>query len=186
MKIDKLILSRRTIHDFESTAVPEEAVLAALNLALWAPNHRSTNPWRFYWIGVEGRKKIAEESVKLKQDASPQPLSEAMKESLRHKMLAAPVLIVVSQPKVQDLTIRREDYASIAAGLQNAALYLWDLEIGTKWSTGKVTTSAAAYQAAGTHPEEEEIIGFFWIGRALRKPTPPPRIDLEKTLRRTP
>jgi hypothetical protein len=108
-----------------------------------------------------------------------------MKESLRGKMLAAPVLIIISQPKVQDSLTRREDYASIAAGLQNAALYLWEQGIGTKWSTGKVTTSAAAYQVAGTHSEDEEILGFFWIGRAFRKPQPPPRIDLDKVLRRT-
>jgi nitroreductase len=30
--------------------VPEISVLRALEAARWAPNHRLTEPWRFWWL----------------------------------------------------------------------------------------------------------------------------------------
>ena len=36
--------------------------------------------------------------------------------------------------------------------------------VGSKWSTGKLTTHESTYEIARIDPIEEEIIGFIWIG----------------------
>ena len=56
MEIKDLIKSRRTIHQFKPGACPDEAVVrAAMEQAMWAPNHHLTQPWRFYLLGERSK-----------------------------------------------------------------------------------------------------------------------------------
>ena len=45
-----LLRSRRTVHDFLETDVPQTVIEDALELACWVPNHRQTEPWRFHLL----------------------------------------------------------------------------------------------------------------------------------------
>ena len=57
--IAELIRARRTINLFESEPVGTSALIDAIVLARWAPNHRLTEPWRFYLIGPETAASVA-------------------------------------------------------------------------------------------------------------------------------
>jgi hypothetical protein len=80
----------------------------------------------------------------------------------------------------------KEDYASVAMGVQNASLYLWENGIGSKWSSGALTTHERTYEIAGCDPKAEEIVGFLWIGRPERAPRPAARPPLNEVLRHRP
>jgi nitroreductase len=51
--LTQLIRSRRTVYAFRAERAPRDALDRALDAARWAPNHRLTEPWRFYVLGPE-------------------------------------------------------------------------------------------------------------------------------------
>ena len=46
-----VLRERRSIDLFTPDAVGADKLLAAIEVARWAPNHRLTEPWRFYLLG---------------------------------------------------------------------------------------------------------------------------------------
>ena len=46
-----VLRGRRSIDLFAPEVVDFETVRAAVEVARWAPNHRLTEPWRFYLLG---------------------------------------------------------------------------------------------------------------------------------------
>jgi nitroreductase len=97
-------------------------------------------------------------------------------------------LLVVCQTRHADPAVAREDYAAVACALQNAMLVLWAEGIGSKWSTGGVTTDERSYRLLGIDPMQQEIVGFFWAGYAARADVVKPRRrrSLDEVLRSLP
>ncbi|MEZ5979257.1 MAG: nitroreductase family protein [Planctomycetota bacterium] len=55
---DRLLRERRTVHEFDGRTPLREVVLEALDLARYAPNHKLTNPWKWYWLGRRTIEKV--------------------------------------------------------------------------------------------------------------------------------
>ena len=181
MNIEKIIKERRTIHEYKGQKVPDALVAKALELALWAPNHKLTNPWKFVWMGPVAREKIAELSVQLKKQKDPN-ISELVQTKLKQKFLEPSHLIAILQKKSSDPHRSREDYATVSCGVQNATLFLWEQGIGTKWTTGAVTSHEKTYKALNVNFENDEIVGFLWVGYPNQVPEAPRRPLLEESL----
>lgn len=165
-ELQALIGSRMTVHDFSSEALPAGAIERAIALGLTAPNHRMTEPWRFVRVGVNARERLARVQARLKdklKDKGRAPSPESLGRA-REKMLASAELIVVCRVVHTDPGVGREDYAAIACAVQNVSLSLWAEGIGSKWSTGGVTTDAETYEVLGLNSGETEIVGFLWVG----------------------
>lgn len=179
------LTTRRTVHDYDpSRPVPEDALARALECAVRAPNHKLTNPWRFTRIGPQAREGIAALGVRLKTDG--RDLPPPLLEKIRKKFTGAPELLVVTQALDHDEHRRREDYAAVACAIQNLMLSLWSEGIGSKWSSGGVTTHDDTYALAKV-PPGEEIVGFLWIGYPERDDCPTaPRRPVEEILRLVP
>lgn len=173
MTARELILTRRTVHDYQPGPIPEGAVERAVTAAMAAPNHRMTEPWRFVRVGPEGRRRLVEISAALK--GGPAALGEPALERLRAKMLHPAELLVVCQVRHDDPGIAREDYAATACAVQNAMLSFWEEGVGSKWSTGAVTTDERTYAALGVDATQEQIVGFLWAGQPLRADLPKPK-----------
>jgi nitroreductase len=188
MNIVELMVDRRTVHDYRAGALPEGALERALQAAVCAPNHRMTEPWRFVRVGPEGRQALLEISAALKSSGGATPLAPAALEKLKAKMLTPAELLVLCQVKVDDPEMAREDYAAVACAVQSAMLAFWSEGIGSKWSTGDVTTDERTYARLGIDPAREEIVGFLWVGYAARNDVPKPRRrrPLEQILRSIP
>jgi nitroreductase len=186
MNARELILTRRTIHDYQPGPIPEGAVERAATAAMAAPNHRMTEPWRFVRVGPQARRTLVDISADLKGGAA--AMGEPAMEKLRAKMLNPAELLVVCRVRHDHADIAREDYAAIACAVQNAMLSFWSEGVGSKWSTGAVTTDERTYKTLGVDPHAEEIVGFLWAGQALRADLPKPRRrrSLEEVLRSVP
>nr|WP_240685168.1 nitroreductase family protein [Bacillus velezensis] len=50
------IRNRRSIRSFKPETVPSEVILDMLETAVYAPNHRLTEPWRFIYAASEAGK----------------------------------------------------------------------------------------------------------------------------------
>jgi nitroreductase len=173
MNLQELLADRRTIHDYRPEPLPDGAVERAVAAAIAAPNHRMTEPWRFVRVGPTARSVLADISADLK--GGPEKLGEAGLRKLRAKMLDPAELLVVCRVRHADEDVAREDYAAVACAVQNAMLSFWSEGLGSKWSTGAVTTDERTYVSLGIDPGSEEIIGFLWAGHAARMDLPKPR-----------
>lgn len=165
--VAELLLARRTVHSYTNEVLPPEILERAITCAIHAPNHRLTFPWRFYHVGPVARAALAE-------------LQES--EFKKKKFLSGGELLVVGIQRCGRPEVEEEDYASLAAGLQNMALYLWSVGYGTKWSTGAVTRHPRVSEIVGVSSAEVRLCGFFWIGRPEVVPDKPERPALSQFL----
>ena len=152
--------ARRTIHDFLADVPPREAVLAAIDAARWAPNHRLTEPWRFYLLGAETAERISLLNAALVSRKSGE---EAAAAKLR-RWRAMPGWLAVTCAKSADAPREQEDYAACCCAVQNLLLGLWAAGIGSKWSTGKVIREAGFLEAIGADASQEFCVGLVWYG----------------------
>ena len=62
VNIYQALYRRRMSWRFKDEPIQREAVERMLEAAVWAPNHRLTEPWRFFVMekGSEGRRKVAD------------------------------------------------------------------------------------------------------------------------------
>jgi len=156
----RLVRSRRSVNEFAARQVDAALVESAIELACWAPNHRRTEPWRFYLIGDASRRVIAELNaalVRVKQG------KRAAEVKLR-RWLAVPGWLVLTCQRHADALREREDYAACCSAAQNLMLALWSAGIGTKWTTGAVTRDREFFAALDLDPQREFVVGLFWYG----------------------
>jgi nitroreductase len=179
--IAKLIRDRRTINDFRADPPPEAAVLQAIELARWAPNHKHTEPWRFHLIGPETAKAIVALNARLVAEKK----GEEAAAKKREKWSAVPGWLAVTCQRSDDSVRAREDYAACCCAIQNLSLFLWSEGIGVKWSTGDVTRHPEFAGLLGFDPAEHDFVGLLWYGYPQHVP-PSKRRDVSEIVRRLP
>ena len=180
MEIMQAIRNRRTIHSFSETRVPKEIIERSIDAANQAPSHRMTFPWRFTSIGRKRRELLLELQLKIK--FGNKPTDQKNIERTKAKILRPSHLLIASQVSANNPVQAREDYAACACAIQNLSLSLVANGVGSKWSTGKITTDMRTYEIAEISPSEEEIIGFIWVGYG-DIPTPINRPSISSTFR---
>jgi nitroreductase len=155
-----VLRGRRSIDLFTPDAVPADTLRAAIEVARWAPNHRLTEPWKFYLLGPATLRALIELAVELeiaKKGERAGPVRRA-------RLEAVPGMFVLTSARSDDPLLEREDYAACCCAAQNLMLYLWGKGIGVKWTTGGITRHATFHQLLGIDATEEAVVGLFWYG----------------------
>jgi nitroreductase len=178
--IENLLISRRTIHSYAEAEVPENVLRQALEVALWAPNHRLTKPWKFIRLQGQARGALAEIAIQLKEKKG--PLTEIKKNAIQKKYLYEGSLTIFAHARDPNPEVDLENYATVACGIQNFSLYLWDQGYGSKWSSGGIISADATYQLIGVSSDEFRIVGLLWAGTAVVTPKPQERGELSQYL----
>ena len=175
MKIEELIQVRRTFHEFTGKSVDKGLVEKALRLALFAPNHKNTFPWAFYILGEGKKTSLIDLAVELKRKKSIDGLSDALESNLRKRLGSCSYMVVIGLKKSDSKFQEREDYASVACGVQNISLYLHANGLGSKWSTGGFTSAPQTYEILSINKSDIEIVGVLLVGdvEGLKVRTPP-------------
>lgn len=173
MSVLELIKKRRTIHTYKSQKVDEEHIMNAIEAANMAPNHKLTFPWRFTVISDQKRDQIIQLAVQLKKEKDAK-FSEIKEKALCEKLKAPSHMIAIRCLKSESTFQQQEDYASVASAIQNMSLYLWENEIGSKWSTAGFTSHDKAYELLKINSNKEMIVGFLFVGYFERLP---PKVD---------
>jgi nitroreductase len=166
-EVAALIRGRRSIDLFESEPVPHGVVLEAIDVARWAPNHRLTQPWRFYLIGPATRRGITDLAVELEIKKK----GERAGPVRRARLDGVPGFLVLTTRRSDDALVDREDYAACCCAAHNLMLYLWQRGIGTKWTTGGITRDPRFYSLLGIDATRESVVGFIWYGKPKVVPT---------------
>jgi nitroreductase len=155
-----VLRARRSIDLYEPAPVGTAVLLDAIEVARWAPNHRLTEPWRFYLIGPATSARIIELAAEIDAAKKGPRAADARRERLK----GIPGFFVLTSRRSDDSLSDREDYAASVCAAQNLMLYLWQRGVGVKWTTGGVTRDPRFYAALGIDSSKETVVGFFFYG----------------------
>jgi nitroreductase len=162
--LSELIRSRRSINTFTDQPVSLDLIQDLLESAVYAPNHRLTEPWRFICFAGDARRPYASiraqmvvDSMKTQSEADRQTASEGTFQ----KFMAVPayLLVVMSQHIQPD--IYEEDYAACSCVIQNFLLLAWEHGVGTNWKTFK--DDPRLREALGI-TADEKVVGIIHVG----------------------
>lgn len=164
----ELIRKRRSVRQFKSTPIAKDRVKNWIEAARWAPNHRLTEPWRFFVLSEGGetraevarlhKKNVFEMSHKL-PDAKRRQVADAKEQEV---MQAPLVVFVYSTPgKTDDVT--RENYAAVCCAVQNFQLAACDEGFATGWSSGSIISCPGLSDVLGAD-ETWDPVGALFIG----------------------
>jgi nitroreductase len=175
MKATDAIQQRRSIRKFTDRAVERGEIERMLEAAVLAPNHRLTQPWRFYVLGPESRRAYGAALGDRKARKVEDPEAAALvREKVAGEHAALPGMIVVAMVQSADPEIREEDYAAVMMAVQNLSLEAADLGLGTHIKSGAVMDDPAARIAAGV-ADGERIVAVVNVGEPAEVPAPKDR-----------
>lgn len=162
-----LIRSRRTVYSFRPERPPREALARAVDAARFAPNHRLTEPWRFYALGPETAEALSVLNAGLvERRKGPEAAADKLA-----RWRAMPGWAVVTCQNSPDPIQAREDYAACCCAVQNLMLCLWAEGIGSKWNTGAVIRDPAFYEIIWADPAIETVVAMLWYGYPAELPS---------------
>jgi nitroreductase len=175
MNILEAIRTRRSIREFTNRPISRDEIMRLLETAVQGPNHRMTQPWRFYVLGPEARRAYGAVlgARKAKRVEDPEA-ARAVIEKVAAAEAAVPAEIVVSMTLDENPEIREEDYAATMMGVENLLLAARAMGLGTHLKTGAVLADPRAGAAVGV-PEGERIVATIQLGEPASVPEPKPR-----------
>lgn len=145
--------------------------------ALRAPDHGQLRPWRFLTIEGQGRERLGElfaQALQAKGDASPAALDKA-----RAMPLRAPLLIVVVATLQDHFKVPKSEQRLAAGCAAHGILIAAHAQgIGAVWRTGDMAFDAHVHQGLGL-ADNEELIGYLYVGTPLAEPRTPPVLKTE-------
>ena len=164
------INGRRSIRQFTARVPSRDEVETILTAAVLAPNHRLTQPWRFFVLGAEARYAyglaLGNRKAKKIEDVA---AAERMRRTVAEEHAALPMMIAVGMTEDANLEIREEDYAATMMAVQNLSLAAVSLGLGTHIKTGAIMQDPAARAAAGV-PESARIVAVLNVGEPAMVP----------------
>lgn len=177
MDVLEAIRTRRTTKVFSPQPVPRELIEQALEAAVWAPNHRLTEPWEFIVVQGAGTERLGQLRRQMTIDylrgqarhgdpgseVAPDRQIVQQGEDAYRKATAATVTVVVSMAQHPDPTIREEDYAATAVAIQNMMLAAHALGLASFWSTNNLINYEPAREFLGVSPDRR-IVGLVQLG----------------------
>lgn len=168
------IMTRRSVPK-TTEHVPQRAhIERLLDVAVRAPNHHLTQPWRFLVLTGDALKELGEVWARGAEREGEAP------ESVRDKPLRAPVIITVienartDRPKVREI----EEHHAVGAAIQNILLAAHDMGLGAMIRTGPASVLPEVREHLGV-AGNELVAGFIYLGY------PPQGDENRKMSRRT-
>jgi nitroreductase len=175
MDLFDALLARRSVKEFTRRPLSREEIERVLQAAVSAPNHRMTEPWRFYVLGPEARRAYgaALGARKAKRVEDPAAAAEVSRK-VEGKHAALPAMLAVSVVVAADPEVREEDLAATHMAIQNLMLAAAAIGLGTHLKTGAVMGDPRARAAVGV-PEGERIVATIELGEPAAQPSPKAR-----------
>lgn len=169
-QVFNLIRSRRTCYQFlDKTQFPVEQnkLQKCLQAAIYAPNHKLTQPWRFWVLGEQMKAKLAHvyaDNRASKKSVSDEDTYQCFYDKAIEKFDKIPQVILMGQTLSDNPVVLKEDYAACSCAIQNFQLMAWQQKIGVQWSTGPILTDERTFQLLDIDPQQVELIGALYIG----------------------
>lgn len=173
MSVLQTIRDRRSIKRFTDRPVVREQMEQILDAATQAPNHRLTQPWRFYVLGPEARHAygLALGERKARKQTDPDK-ARAVRDNTAAEHRALPAMIAVAMVRADEAEVAEENYAATMMAVHNMLLVAHELGLGAAIRTGAVMSDPAARAAVGV-PDDQRIVAIVNVGESADVPQPP-------------
>ena len=173
------IRQRRTVKQFLPQPVPRALLQELIELAVLAPNHRLTEPWRFYVLDGAARNRVGEIAAQITADKIIASGGDAAVAARKGEEAAAawrsvPTLLYVTMLRDANPEVDQENYGAVCCAIQNFALAAHAAGLGTSWSSGAVAAAPALHSLVGAGPNEA-MVGLIRVGYLDPAATTPKR-----------
>ena len=170
VSVYEAIFRRRNVKEFTGDPVSDETLERLFSTAVWAPNHRMTEPTRFFAIRKDSpmRHKIAEVAWQTTYDgvANPNPAQKQRSaDASKERVLNAPAMVYVYSITGDNEEVTRENYATSCCAVQNMALAAVAEGLYMDWSTGGLTKLPDLAQTLGAD-EDWTMVGVVFLGKS--------------------
>ena len=167
-EFNSLIRSRRSVFpkDYTGEKVDEEIIEQMLKNAVWAPNHKMTEPWRFMVFTGAGLKRLAEFQSALYREVTLKDGS--FKEEKYQGLLTKPAqsshIISIGMKRDEKKGLpEMEELGAVYCAVQNMYLTATAYGLGCYLSSGGVTYFEEAKEFFGLG-KDDKLLGFLNVG----------------------
>ncbi|WP_163539474.1 nitroreductase [Gracilibacillus sp. YIM 98692] len=184
MNLSQLIKDRRSIAVYQDKEVSTSLIKELLDVAIWVPNHKLTEPWRFVMVKGESKKKLAEINRLIAMEKSNTDSledRELIGENAYQKIMNVPFILFVLNALHPQEKLREEDYASTSCVIQNFSLLAWEKDLSVFWKTGKLAFCQETAQLIGLD-KNERVVGLLQIGYPDKKIQPVERSQAKEKI----
>lgn len=183
MDILEAIESRKSIGKVKQDPVDKVLIEQILECGTRAPNHHTTEPWRFFVMTGEGRRVLGDAYTDIalqKLEAPSEDERLLIKQAQQAKAHRAPVVIaIVASFSGDDEVQKSEDRAATHAAIENMLLAAHGLGLGAIWRTGAPAYHPRIKQAFNLG-ENEELVGLVYVGYTDLEPLKKPRKSVDE------
>ena len=153
---------RRMVWKYQDKPVPKEALDRMLATSIWAPNHRHTEPWRFFVSPQNSqREKIADFAREAILARNAEDGTRADRQ--RQWVLNQPLMIFAYSMPGEHEEMTRENYASVVCALHNVSLAGVAEGLAVTWETGGVAKLDGLAEALGGDPSWQ-LVAMATVG----------------------
>lgn len=168
-----VIRGRRSVPKLKPDPVSRELVTRLLDAAVWAPNHRVTEPWHFFVLEGESKRRFAEIRRDARRRAMPNPDAPEVQGALDkvyRDTIETPLIIAVTSHLVADPEAREEDIWATYGAAYAFMLAAWAEGLGTYFRTGAIRNDAALRRLLNLS-DDRRVIGIVYAGYPVEVPT---------------
>lgn len=183
---DRCIISRRTHKRFGGGAIDRTTLDALLALAIMAPHHRLSNPWRFTVLDQEAIAALGTwlpTQSQIVNDPDPQKGPRKVGKLCEHYFPQLGAMLLVTARRDADPVVDAEDHAAVAAAVQNILLGAEARGLAAFWSSSPALRHPDTLRHLGVDPEAERFVASIWLGTRVDDPPAPPRAPLDDVTR---
>ncbi len=168
----EVIKTRRSVARFKPDPVDRSLIERCLEAAVWSPNHRLTEPWQFFVLEGEARRRFAEIRREFRRASLPNPDAPEVQPALARvyaEALETPVVVVVTSHLAEDPEIREEDLWATFGTTYAFMLGIWSAGVGTYFRTGAVLAHPPLRELLGV-AADRRITGIIYAGYPAELP----------------
>ena len=153
---------RRMSWQLSSAPVSRATIDRMLAAAVWAPNHRLTEPWRFFVVDQDSpvRQKVADLAYEFSMQRNNNPERAA---AVRNSVADPPILIYVYCVPGPNEDTTQENYAAVCCAAQNISLAGVAEGLAVTWETGGATRHPQLKAALGAE-EDWTLVAMLSVG----------------------
>ncbi|MGE6631777.1 nitroreductase family protein [Bacillus sp. NPDC077027] len=163
LTVGEAVRNRRSIRKFKDEKVSIQQLRALLEDAVYAPNHKLTEPWRFIYATTDDAKALfLERFIAFFKRNNPDAKEEKIN-NYREYFAKVPALLFVVLREDENPVVKNDDFAAVSCLIQNLQLLAWEKGIGMVWKSGRILYDKAFQQEMGL-AENERFAGILHIG----------------------
>lgn len=175
-----LLLQRHSIGQLVAPAPAGELLQQILQAGVTVPDHGALHPWQFLLAEGEGRNRLGDllAAAAERFGEKPEVIDKARQAPLRAPLVITVVAKVVVHPKVPAM----EQLLSAGCAVYAMELAANRLGFGAIWRSGPFMFDRHLHRALGL-AEQDQIVGFLYLGTPGGQPVTPRRPAVESFVR---